>query len=109
MKFRPRLRFSLQTLLIVALLLGSSGLLWRNWNPWVLRRRFPAYRFDYAIETSSDGRKLILFQNIGEQRDNVVEVKRGPVHIIDLETLSDHALPDSNFELSPDNRTILTR
>lgn len=55
------LRFSLRTLLILVLLIGSGVTLWWNWQPWVFERRLEVRSAAY----SPDGKRIILFTTDG--------------------------------------------
>jgi len=64
----PRLRFSLQTLILVVLLVGSAGGLWWRWEPWGFERTF---QLEPVVPNSSppiastqfttDGKRLLTF------------------------------------------------
>src|SRR5438132_1372057 len=56
-----RFRFSLRTLVCLALLCGSGVALWRNWEPWEITLRLP----DGQISTSVDDSKVAQYRSDG--------------------------------------------
>ena len=61
MKLIPR--FSLRTLLLVVLLIGSSATLWWNWGPWMPARRIEFSGPDCFAEFDPSGRWIITDQH----------------------------------------------
>src|SRR5436853_405094 len=57
MRWLPRFRFSLRTLLLAVLLIGSGTTLWWNWEPWVLERRIASRHAQVSF--SPDGKFLL--------------------------------------------------
>ena len=70
-----RRRFSLLTLLLTVLLIGSAVTLWLHWEPW--RRRF----------TLADGKRAVLFAAFSIDESKAVWVDETHfVHVADIET-----------------------
>jgi hypothetical protein len=66
MRLLRRIRFSLRTLLLLVLLIGSAMGLWYRWEPWVLERvlmpQGPPRSGEHLADAifSSDGRRVVL-------------------------------------------------
>jgi WD40 repeat protein len=62
--FRPR--FTLRTLLLAVLLIGSTTTLWWHWEPWVMRAHFGKVGIGYNhIAVSGDGKRLLASNGAG--------------------------------------------
>jgi WD40 repeat protein len=65
MKF-PRPKFSLRTLLILVLLIGSAGGLWHRWAPWALEKAIAA---TYAVSSVERTRFITVEEKLEESDD----------------------------------------
>jgi WD40 repeat protein len=99
----PRLRFSLRTLLIFVLLVGSAGGLWYRWEPWAEVHRFA----ENALQSHSpDGSCAILELKHAEpeQRFQLVDLRSGCSRA--LPALGDNAA-NRQFIFAPDGRSLV--
>lgn len=96
-----RFQFSLRTLALAAILIGSAGLLWRNWGPWRVHVLNHAGRI-HAASFSADNAWLATCSDAGECFIWELPSER-----------KSRALPHSaridSLEWSPDSRLLATK
>lgn len=65
-----RFRFSIQTLTLAVLLLGSGGLLWKHWEPWRVCLRMPEHNAPVKVaQFSPDGTRILTFTDFDRRFD----------------------------------------
>ena len=98
-----RFRFSLRTLVCFALLAGSSGALWRNWDPWQVSAMLSLGDDSLrGLTISPDGKRIATLSNSKMFLWNAETGARQALCLLD-------AHPDYNTSLvfSPDSRSVL--
>src|ERR1022692_423535 len=97
----PRPRFSLLTLLLSVLLLGSLATLWWNWQPWALEHTLRGHgNIVYTAVFSPDGRRIVTASNDNTAR--VWDAQTGA----ELAVLKGHEGSVHSAAFSPDGRRI---
>src|SRR5260221_6797061 len=91
----PHLRFSLLTLVLAVLLIGSTATLWWHWQPWGVEHTFRG-----RGEFSPDGRRIVTI-------DNYLARAWDPYSGAELVVLG-HRLPVRSASFSPDSCRIVT-
>jgi WD40 repeat protein len=99
-RWGSRLKFTLRTLLVLVLFIGSAATLWLHWQPWVLER---------TVQVSNDTNVDVHYSPDGRQ---IAAVGTNAVHILDA-TGAERAVlqhPDrvGDIFFSPDGHHLVT-
>ena len=103
-RWLPSLRFSLRTLLIFMLLIGSGTTLWLNWSPWALERVLsaPPNESIEFLAISHRGDRLLSTSSLGT--DRVWNLEHGEEQAV----LRGHKIWSWCAAFSPDDRYVAT-
>jgi WD40 repeat protein len=103
MSFLRRIRFSLRTLLILVLLVGSAMGLWWKWTPWVLERSLEKHvQRTWAVAFAPNGRLIAAAGDDDEVR--VWDAGTGAL----LTILRGHEARLHSVAFSPDSSRLVT-
>ena len=77
-RWLPHMRFSLRTLVLTVLLIGSGGTLWWNWGPWGVAFTVEESNVIHDASFSDDAHYLLIHYDDlmgGKKADNCVDVR----------------------------------
>ncbi|HEY3321108.1 MAG TPA: WD40 repeat domain-containing protein [Planctomycetota bacterium] len=97
------MRFSLRTLTLFVLLIGSSGTLWWKWEPWALERTLKGHTDSInGIDLSRDGRRLVSASM--DKTARVWDTQTGA----EVAVLKGHSGPVYPAVFSPDGERVIS-
>ena len=103
-RWLPRLRFSLRTLVILVLLIGSALTLGTHWKPWYRAIRFPnQHRYVWKGYFSPDGH-TVAFATLDGQVELYDTMTGKIIAVLPMEQVASHS---SRVSFSPDSRKVL--